>query len=139
MTSVYVDTSALLPLLDQDDQDHDLVVAEVQRLTESRSALLTTSYTLVETGALVRSRLGMAAFAALGQTIDHALDVVWVDEDLHRQAWRKAAAEPRRGASLVDWVAFIVMRNLGLEEALALDNDFQRQGFKVRLMEDRSS
>lgn len=132
MTTVYVDTSALLPLLDQDDEDHGTVVAEVRRLAEAGDSLVTTSYTLVEAGALVRNRLGMAAFEALGQTVDRALDVVWVDEELHRQAWRHAAEEPRRGASLVDWVGFLVMRDLKIGEALALDQDFRRQGFAVR-------
>ncbi|MCP4657698.1 MAG: PIN domain-containing protein [bacterium] len=138
MTAVYVDTSALLALLDQDDEDHAAVVTELRRLAEAGASLVTASYTLVETGALVRNRLGMAAFQALGQTVDRGLEVVWVDEELHRHAWRQAAAEPRRGASLVDWVGFVVMRNLGIGQALALDSDFRRQGF-VTLPETKTS
>ena len=131
MTTVYVDTSALLPLLDQSDESHSAVVAEVRRLAKGEIPLITTSYMLVEAGALVRSRLGMAAFRALGETVERAIEVVWVDEDLHRRAWQQAALEPRRGASLVDWVGFILMRNLGIKQALTLDRDFQKQGFST--------
>ncbi len=131
MTTDYVYTSAYLPVLGRNDNDHSVVEAEVRRLAETGASLVTASYTLVEAGALVRSRLGIAAFEALGQTVNRALDVVWVDEELHRQAWRQAATEPRRGASLVDWVGFLVMQNLGIGEALALDQDFRRQGFTL--------
>ena len=129
MTPVYVDTSALLPLLDQSDEKHTAVVAEIGRLAESGASLVTTSYMLVEASVLVRSRLGMAAFRALGDTVERAIEVVWVDEDLHRRAWQQAAKEPRRGASLVDWSGFILMRNLGIRQALAFDQDFRKQSF----------
>ena len=131
MRRVYLDTSALLPLLDGDDRDHVAVTKALTHIVESQAMLVTSSYTLVEAGALVKRRLGVTVFQALGETIDQSTEVIWVDEELHRRAWAKAAEEPRRGPSLVDWVGFLVMRDLGVDSALAIDNHFRRQGFRT--------
>lgn len=131
MTAAYVDTSALLPLLDRDDADHPRVVAALQQLGEQRARLVTSSYTLVEAGALVRKRLGAEAFRALGSVVESALEVVWVDEDLHRRAWSKAGDEPRPGPSLVDWVGFSVIEEQRIDTALAIDAHFEGCGAKL--------
>lgn len=129
--TVYVDTSALLPLLDRSDRDHPAVVAAVRELGLAAAPLLTASYTLVEAGVLVRSRLGNEAFKRLGLTVDRALQVVWVDEELHGRAWKLAASRGRRGPSLVDCVSFLVMREAGIDAALALDEHFRAEGFRT--------
>ena len=131
MKTVLVDTSALLPFLDQDDTEHLAIVETVKHLVGDDTALITTSYVLVETSALVRSRLGLLAFKALGAAVDRAMEVVWVDEDLHRRAWAKAIHESKQGASLVDWVSFLAMKDLGIDHALTLDRHFRRQGFRT--------
>ncbi len=103
MTSIFVDTSALLPLLDRDDQDHDYLVNAVGTLSISQTALVTSSYVLVEAGSLVRSRLGVSAFRRLGEIMERGVEIVWVDEELHRRAWKEASAGGKRAPSLVDW------------------------------------
>lgn len=128
MNAAYLDTSVLLPLLDADDADHEIVVSTLESVVRKRMALVTTCYTLVESGALVRSRLGLAAFRRLGETIERAAEVVWVDEGLHRKAWEQAA-KARRGPSLVDWVGILTMERLGIRTALAIDRHFNRRGF----------
>ncbi len=131
MRRVFVDTSALLPLLDRDDGDHGNVVEAVNRLATEKAALVTTSYVLVESGALVRSRLGHKAFAALGEVVARSMDVVWIDEGLHSMAWSRAAAGTRRGPGLVDWVSFLAMKEQGIGTALAIDRHFAEQGFET--------
>ncbi len=128
---VYLGTSVLLPLLDGDDHDHVAVTKALTHIVEIQATLVTSSYTLVEAGALVKRRLGAAVFQAFGETIDQSAEVIWVDEDLHRRAWTKAAKESRRGPSLVDWVGFLVMKDLGVHSALAIDDHFRRQGFRT--------
>lgn len=129
MTAVYVDTSGLLPLLDRDDRDHARVAAAVAALAAEGATLVTTSYVLVESGALVARRLGTEAFRRLGELVERAMDVVWVDEELHRQGWALAATGGRRAPSLVDRVSFLAMRELGATRALALDEHFRAEGF----------
>ncbi len=129
MKAVFVDTSALLPLIDRDASEHAVVVEAVRDLARKNTPLVTTSYVLVEAGTLVRKRLGIRAFRALGSVVQQAMEIVWVDEALHTKAWSKVAAAGSRGPSLVDWVSFIVMGNMGIDHALTLDRHFVKQGF----------
>lgn len=129
MSAIFVDTSVLLPLLDADDRDHEDVVAAVEQIVASGDSLVTSSYTLVEAGALVRRRLGVRPFRNLGEVASRAMDVIWVDEDVHDRAWAAASTGRRKGPSFVDQVSFVIMQDLGLDTALAIDRHFERAGF----------
>ncbi len=83
----------------------------------------------MEAGALVRSRLGTSAFRRLGETIEHGAEVIWVDEELHRRAWKAASRGGKRAPSFVDWVSFLLMAELDITTALARDRHFVQQGF----------
>ena len=126
---VFVDTSALYAVLDADDDQHGRAEAEWRRLVRGSSSLLTTSYVLVETTALVQHRLGMEAVGALEQEIRPVLQVEWVDEALHANGMASMLAAGRRGLSLVDCVSFAVMARAGLRQAFAFDDHFAERGF----------
>ena len=93
------------------------------------SGLLTTSYVLVETTALVQHRLGMEAVGVLEQEIRPFLRVEWVDGALHATGMASMLAASRRGLSLVDCVSFAVMARAGLRQAFAFDGHFAGRGF----------
>ena len=59
---IFVDTSALLALLDRDDEFHARA-ATVIRSLGADDALLTHEYVIVETTALAQRRLGLGAVA----------------------------------------------------------------------------
>ena len=40
-------------------------------------------------------------------------------------------ASGKDGISFVDWTSFVVMREHGIDQALAFDEDFARQGFHL--------
>ena len=126
---VFADTSALLALVNRDDEHHGAVTEAVRGIVARGDQLVTCSYVLVEAGALVRRRLGAAAFKALGEAVERAMDVVWVDQELHARAWEAACGSSNQGPSLVDHVSFLTMRSLGVETALALDAHFEAAGF----------
>lgn len=125
MTS-FVDTSALLALVNVADPDHAAVSAALKR----EDGLVTHNYVIVETEALVRRRLGATASSLLLARIPALADVGWVDRDLHERAARRLDPRGRR-ASLVDEVSFAFMRDRGLETAVALDEDFVEEGFRT--------
>jgi predicted nucleic acid-binding protein len=85
----------------------------------------------VEATALLQHRIGITAVRALHEQIRPVLDVTWVDRRLHDMALSALLAASRRRVSLVDWVSFNVMRQQGIDVALALDSDFADQGFTV--------
>lgn len=127
--SLFVDTSALLALLDADSEDHPPTRDAWTQLMTAGRDLVCTNYVLLETIALVQKRLGLEAVRALHEDLVPLLRVVWIDPATHEIAVNALFAAGRRGLSLVDCTSFAVMRRLGLNDVFALDRDFARQGF----------
>ena len=132
---VFVDTSALLAILDEDDRYHR-EAAETFRALMAGTELVTHNYVEVETLTLARRRLGRGAVARLTDRLLPSMTTIWVDEPLHRAA---LAAHRAAGASvsLVDNVSFEVMRREGIDRAFAFDADFEAQGFGRPVIDDK--
>lgn len=126
------DTSALYAVLDADDEFHDRARDAWIALLSEETTLVTTSYVLVETFALVQARLGMDAVRTLADDLLPVVRAVTVTGEDHRGALQALLAADRRDLSLVDCSSFVVMRRLGLRSAFTFDEDFRRQGFEVR-------
>ena len=143
---VFVDTSALLAILDRDDARHSAAEAIFRSLLRE-SELVTHNYIHVEAIALTRRKLGVAAAEALMDSLLPSIATVWVDEAMHRSAL-EAHRTTGGGASFVDHVSFTVMRQLGIDTAFAFDRDFDARGLRQpavgdsppphRLSEDRA-
>lgn len=125
---IFVDTSALLALLDEDDLHHREASELFRGAIEQSAHLLTHNYILVEALTLARRRLGSAAADRLADAYLPVLTTIWIDEPLHRAA---LAAQRATGSSVsfVDRVSFEVMRREGIQQALAFDTDFETAGF----------
>lgn len=123
--SVVVDTSALFALLDGRDANH---VAAVGFWTDPDDEdLVTHAYVVIETLALVRSRLGQAAVAVLVDDLVPAIRVEMVDRPLHDAS----LAEYRRlggGTSVVDRVTLAFAARHGIVRMLAFDADLVAAG-----------
>ncbi len=126
--TVFIDTSALYALLDQDDRNHVAAAAAFPELLEE-SSLRTTNYVIVEATALAQRRLGGQATQALLTELLAPVEPSYVDEDLHRAGANALLAASSRRVSLVDWVSFEFMRRSGVRRAFAFDRDFNDQGF----------
>lgn len=72
--------------MDKDDEDHDRLVAARKKLLADGMKLVTTSYVLVECGALVLRRFGIEAFRALGVASREPFNFFCVDEPMRREA-----------------------------------------------------
>jgi len=122
----FVDTSALLALLNVSDDDHVRVSNALRRI----GSAVTHNYVVVETEALTRRRLGATASRRFLSLVEDIAEIRWVDRDLHDRAVARLEPHGRR-ASLVDEVSFAFMRDHKLENAVALDDDFVEEGFRV--------
>jgi predicted nucleic acid-binding protein len=129
--SVFVDTSAFYAVLDADDFLHPAGRSAWVRLLEERGGLHTTSYVLVETMALLQRRIGVEGPRTFVSDILPVVQVVWVDEGIHRSAQHALLVASRRDLSLVDCVSFEAMRRLGLTTAFSFDQHFSEQGFQL--------
>jgi hypothetical protein len=130
MTPTFVDTSAILALRSPRDDFHTEAVATFGRLQKREAPLLTTSYVLVETYALLRGRLGQEAVRAFRDHLEPLLDVAWIDRGVHEEGLDIVVKAGRRGPSLVDATAFIVARRRGITEAFAFDPHFAAAGLE---------
>ena len=126
---IFVDTSALYALADRADQNHDEARLRFSTVLKTAEAVLTHNYVLVESIALIQSRIGIAAALDLARTADN-FEIEWIDAKLHQEAIRALARSPKRRISFVDQVSFLVMRSRNVETALAFDRDFEREGFR---------
>ncbi len=126
----FVDTSALMALLDAGDPRHDATLATWDSIAE-KADLLTSNYVAVESFALAQRRIGIGALRTLSADILSAMEIVFVTPDEYAAALATVLAANRRRLSYVDCSSFEVMRRRGVRNALALDRDFARQGFQV--------
>ena len=129
--SLFVDTSALYALLVETEDDHAGVRRAFGQAAERGRRLLTTNYVLVESSALLQSRIGLAPVRDLDAKIVPILDVLYVDAGLHRRALDRLFTMDRRRVSLVDAISFEVMEAEGITDALSLDPDFTSEGFRL--------
>ena len=129
--NVFVDTSALLAVLDADDANHKAARPFWEKIISGGDTPVSHNYVLVETSALVARKLGLDALRALETDIVPILRVVWVTRDIHESASSAQLVASRRSLSLVDCVSFEVMRRTGIRTAFSFDRHFQEYGYEI--------
>jgi predicted nucleic acid-binding protein len=130
--AVFVDSSALIALLDADEARHEAVRDAWARLAHAGERLVTSNYVVVESVAVVQRRFGTAAVRDLVDGLLPLVELHWIDAPLHDAALRALRAADRRNLTLVDLTSFELMRDLALRTALTLDPHFSEQGFELR-------
>jgi predicted nucleic acid-binding protein len=125
---VFVDTSALYALLDEDDSNHAAAAEAFARL--QGSDLVTHAYVLVETLALVSRRLGWEAVVRLTDGLLEVVSVVPVDAATHDSALAAFRDAGASRISFVDRTSFAFMRSNRLAAAFAFDSHFVSAGFE---------
>ncbi len=119
--SAFVDSSAFYAAADSGDASseraRDVLMAEV--------GLVTSDHVLVEVWRLLRDRLGFDAAERFwdGLRLGPARIEPVREQDL-ASAWQIGRLFPDQGFSLVDRTSFAVMERLGVNRAVAFDDDF---------------
>ena len=127
---IFLDTSAIFALADTRDANHIQARELFGKALETGEEILVHNYVVVESAALLQSRLGLdISLRFLGET--RAFQIHWISPADHEQAVTLLHDRSRRGLSLVDCVSFIVMRRFGVSEALTFDSDFEQEGFAL--------
>ncbi len=129
--SLFVDTSAFYALLVESEVDHRAVRKAFGQAAEDGRRMVTTNYVVVETSALLQHRIGLDPVRDLDGKILALVDVLYVDEALHRRGLARLLEIDRRRVSLVDAVSFEAMQTEGITDVLGLDPDFTTEGFRL--------
>jgi uncharacterized protein len=128
--TVFIDTSALIAVLDTDELNHERAASTWRQMIDGAEDMICTNYIIVETCAVAQRRLGIEAVRALEERAAPLLRIVWISEDEHNAAMKALLTANRRQLSLVDCTSFGVMRQLGIWQAFAFDEHFAEQGFE---------
>ena len=131
MMNVFVDTTAFYAVLDADDDEHEAAAGQWAALLQRGHTLYTSNYVLVETVALLQSRIGLDSVRTLTADVLPVVRTFWVDEATHQSAHHALLVSDRRRLSLVDCVSFEAMRRLRLDHAFCFDPHFADQGFRA--------
>jgi len=128
--NIFVDTSALLAVLDRHDERHGTARRTWAELLEAGRVLVCHNYILVETSAVLARRMGMEAVRIFEQDVVPVLHIVWVTREIHQAAVGAHLAAGRRALSLVDCASFEIMRRAGLRAVFAFDPHFEEFGYE---------
>lgn len=128
----FVDTAFFLALVLERDQFHE---AAVHWQEKAEGGFVTTDYVLVETmnGLSQRKFRGIAdALVRQVRTADE-FGVIAASKGLMDSGMELFRDRPDKDWSLTDCISFVVMRDLGLVEALTSDHHFEQAGFRALL------
>jgi predicted nucleic acid-binding protein len=124
-----LDTAGLLCLHDRVEAFHDLAVSAYRAATVriTHNLVLAEFVPLAEVRRLPRQ----AALAFVADLLGNPkIDIIWVDDVLHRAAMSLLAARPDKTYSLCDAVSFVLMKQRGVMDALTTDRHFEQEGYR---------
>jgi predicted nucleic acid-binding protein len=126
---VFVDTSALLALLDRADPRHGPTRVAFEGLAVDE--LVTHGYVVAETIAVTRRRLGVDGVVTLLDDLLPVVELVEVEPATHAGALARYRESLPSGTSFVDQVSLAVMDREAITTAFALDPDLERSGLTL--------
>ena len=127
----FADTSALFALLVRNDYMYERARMIFEQCMRDEVQLLTSSYVLVETMALLQRRVGMNAVMDFHDKIVPLLDIIWVDGEWHTKAMNRLFILQKREVSLVDCLSFVIMEMRDIQYAYSFDGHFTDYGFTL--------
>ena len=128
---IYVDTSAFLAILADDDAYHATAQQTWQSLLETGEVLATNNYELVESIAIIQNRGGLKSIQRMQSELLPAIEIDWLDPEQHETAVSNVLTANRRNLSLVDCSSFQTMRRNSIQTVFTFDEHFKERGFTV--------
>jgi predicted nucleic acid-binding protein len=128
---VFVDTSAFYALMDRSDKNYEQAAALWKFLVEKEVYLNTSNYVIVETLAILQSRLGFEAANLWYRDVLSLAEVLWIEGSIHDLAHELWLGLGRRNLTFVDCVSFVTMRHYKIEKVFVFDRHFEEQGFEI--------
>ena len=128
---IFADTSGLFALLVRNDYMHVRAQLNFTYFAQHRAELLTSSFVLVETAALLQRRVGLAAVHDFQSKIIPLFEIIWANGDWYTRAIQRLFAFNDRNISLVDCLSFEIMESREITYAFSLDKHFPENGFLI--------
>jgi len=131
---LFVDTSGWACYLCDGGPLHFGAATTVQNMLKRQHCLVTTNYVITELVALLSSRYHLPRHRVIAWInaveANAKIEIVYIDQTLHREAWQLLEAHLDKEWSLVDASSFAIMRRFGMTDALTTDHHFRQAGFR---------
>jgi predicted nucleic acid-binding protein len=130
LAEVFVDTSFVVALVNKKDQNHDLALDLSQQFTGY--SLVTTDAILLEIGNALSRNFKRECIETIEDFLtSDDVQVIHLRPPLFRKAFDLYKSRSDTLWGLIDCVSFVVMKELGITEALSADKHFEQAGFTV--------
>ena len=129
--NVFADTSGLFALISRNDHMHMKAKESFNVFAQQDIQLVTSSFVLVETIALLQRRIGLASVHDFNAKILPLLQIIWTDKDWYLRAMQRLLMENQRHLSLVDCLSLEIMESNGITHAFSFDKHFEDFGFSI--------
>ena len=130
MNAIFLDTVGMLALWNEADQWHGAAQHAFEKLSASRTPVVTTSFVLLECGNAVAHRLIRRSVIEWRNVMSANGGTIFPTHDDWSLAWQAYERGEAGQAGIVDQVSFAVMRRLQLREAFTNDQHFLAAGFQ---------
>ena len=140
MTSVFLDTSGLIALVNTDDQWHRRAEIVWAELSDSGTGLITTSLVLIELAdglSRVHHR-GLAVQLVDALERSRRVEIVPVDEHLEQRGWQLFRVREDKDWGMTDCVSMSLMADRRIQDVFTADHHFEQAGFNILLREQGS-
>jgi predicted nucleic acid-binding protein len=99
--------------------------------SQKNAHLLTSSFVLVETMALLQRRIGLEPVVDFNTKLLPLIDVVWVNNEWYTRAVQRLLIQRKKDVSLVDCLSFEIMEAKDIKLAYTFDKHFEENGFII--------
>lgn len=132
MTSLFLDTSYLIAVEYANDQKHREALKHWRSLLKKPSLhVVTTSYVFDEVVTFFNAHRLHSKAVDVGRDLlkSTTTTLVHVDGGLFYDAWSYFQKRNDKRYSMTDCVSFVLMKRLGIKQALTFDRHFKQAGF----------
>jgi len=133
---IFADTSGLFALLVKNDYMHIRAEKNFEYFAKNKIRLITSSFVLVETIALLQRRVSLEAVQDFYTRIYPLLEIIWVGEDLYTRSIQRLILSKTEDISLVDCLSFEIMEAQEITHAFTFDKHYEDQGFTIAAFHD---
>ena len=130
LADAFVDTSFVVALVNRKDQHHSKALALVSEY--ERQSLVTTDAVLLEIGNALAKYFKAASIRIIEEFLTSSnIQIISLHPDLFERAFSLYRSHLDKTWGLIDCVSFVVMRDIGLINALTADKHFGQAGFNA--------